>query len=454
MMDYKFIENARLRRLMQKARHKRKVLDNPNRIPEHKNAKITQKYKNVIPIPSKKKNLRKKQKSKLSFLKTYVELKIQERKEFLEGEMTSLREERKLIRPKSMEKRRLKSPPIKDLAVATKQLSSMIRTGLPLLDSLNIISDTAENPTIQYSFKEIALGISKGSTMSEMLDKYPEVFNEMYRALVNAGETAGLLPTTLDRQAKLLESLAKIKGQIKSALAYPSAIAILTLVIVFIMMIFVIPIFVDIYDQSGAPLPGITQFLIDLSDQLRSIEFYFKAIPSGIAIYLFSKYLSTRSSFIWWYDKTLLQLPITKDLVTKSCLANFSRTLSSLNSAGVPILESLTIAKKTLKNKIFSRIIENAYRDIQSGNPMHKAFDKESVIPIMFTSMFRIGEETGELSEMITKLADFYEDEVSSSVKSLTSIMEPLMIIFVAVFVGIILIAMYLPMFSMMSTVG
>ena len=453
-MDYKFIENVRLRRLMQKARHKRKVLDNPNRIPEHKNAKITQRYKNVIPIPSKKKNLRKKQKSKLSFLKTYVELKIQERKEFLEGEMTSLREGRKLIRPKSMEKRRLKSPPIKDLAVATKQLSSMIRTGLPLLDSLNIISDTAENPTIQYSFKEIALGISKGSTMSEMLDKYPEVFNEMYRALVNAGETAGLLPTTLDRQAKLLESLAKIKAQIKSALAYPSAIAILTVVIVFIMMIFVIPIFVDIYDQSGAPLPGITQLLIDLSEQLRSLQFYFKAIPSGIAIYLFSKYLSSRSSFIWWYDKTLLQLPITKDLVTKSCLANFSRTLSSLNSAGVPILESLTIAKKTLKNKIFSRIIENAYRDIQSGNPMHKAFDKESVIPIMFTSMFRIGEETGELSEMITKLADFYEDEVSSSVKSLTSIMEPLMIIFVAVFVGIILIAMYLPMFSMMSTVG
>ncbi|MBO6974096.1 MAG: type II secretion system F family protein [Prochlorococcus marinus CUG1435] len=453
-MDYKFIENARLRRLMQKARHKRKVLDNPNRVPEHKNAKITQKYKNVIPIPSKKKNLRNKQKSKLSFLKTYVELKIQERKEFLEGDMTSLREKRKLIRSKSMGKRRLKSPPIKDLAVATKQLSSMIRTGLPLLDSLNIISDTAENPTIQYSFKEIALGISKGSTMSEMLDKYPEVFNEMYRALVNAGETAGLLPTTLDRQAKLLESLAKIKGQIKSALAYPSAIAILTLVIVFIMMIFVIPIFVDIYDQSGAPLPGITQFLIDLSDQIRSIQFYYKAIPSGIAIYLFSKYLSGRSAFIWWYDKTLLQLPITKDLVTKSCLANFSRTLSSLNSAGVPILEALTIAKKTLKNKIFNRIIENAYTDIQAGNPMHKAFDKESVIPIMFTSMFRIGEETGELSEMITKLADFYEDEVSSSVKSLTSIMEPLMIIFVAVFVGIILIAMYLPMFSMMSTVG
>ena len=453
-MDYKYIENAKLRRLMQKARHKRKVLNNPNRNPEHKNAKITQKYKNVIPIPQKNQNLRKKEKNKLSILKTYVELKIQERKEFMEGEMTPLREKRKSLKPISMEGRRLKSPPIKDLAVATKQLSSMIRTGLPLLESLKIISDTSENTTIRYAFSEIALGISKGSTMSEMLDKYPEVFNEMYRALVSAGETAGLLPNTLDRQAKLLESLAKIKGQIKSAMAYPSAIAILTVIIVFIMMLFVIPIFVDIYDQSGAPLPGITQFLIDLSDQLRSINFYFKAIPSGIAFYLFYKYLSSRSAVLWWYDRTLLKLPITKDLVTKSCLANFSRTLSSLNSAGVPILEALTIAKKTLKNRIFTRIIETAYIDIQAGNPMHKAFDKESVIPIMFTSMFRIGEETGELSEMITKLADFYEDEVSSSVKSLTSIMEPLMIIFVAIFVGIILIAMYLPMFSMMSTVG
>tara|TARA_B100000963_G_scaffold359164_1_gene385662 strand:+ start:143 stop:1504 length:1362 start_codon:yes stop_codon:yes gene_type:complete len=453
-MDYKFIENAKLRRLMQKARYKRKVINNPNRPPEHEQAKIQQKYKNVIPVPSKRKEQRKVQKSKISILKTYVELKIQERKEFIEGDMPALREKRKLLKPKSMEGRRLKKPPMKDLAVATKQLSSMIRTGLPLLDSLNIISDTSEDTTISYAFKEIGLGISKGATMSEMLDKFPEVFNEMYRALVNAGETAGLLPTTLDRQAKLLESLAKIKGQIRSAMSYPIAIAALTIIIVFIMMLFVIPIFVDIYDSSGAPLPGITQMLIDISNQLRSIDFYLKAIPSGIAFYILFKYFSTRSSVLWWYDKTLLQLPITKDLVTKSCLANFSRTLSSLNSAGVPILESLTIAKKTLKNRVFSRIIEKAYIDIQAGNPIYKALDNESVVPVMFTSMFRIGEETGELSEMITKLADFYEDEVSTSVKSLTSIMEPLMIIFVAVFVGIILIAMYLPMFSMMQTVG
>ena len=407
---------------------------------------------NILPI--KNKAIRKKQKSKISTLKTYVELKIKERKEYLEGETGALRVKQVIKKPKSMEGRRVKSPPVKDLAVATKQLSSMIRTGLPLLDALKIISDTTENTSIKYVFKEIAIGISKGATISEMLDKYPEVFNEMYRALVNAGETAGMLPDTLDRQAKLLESLAKIKGQIQSAMAYPIAIATLTLVVVFIMMIFVIPIFVDIYDQSGATLPGITQMLVNLSNQLKSIEFYFKAIPSGFMIYWLYLYLSNRSYILWWYDKTLLKLPLTKDLVTKSCLANFARTLSSLNSAGVPILESLLIAKKTLSNRVFSRIIEKVYSDIQTGNPIYRVLAQEQLIPVMFSSMFRIGEETGELSQMITKLADFYEDEVTETVKALTSIMEPLMIVFVAVFVGVILIAMYLPMFSMMETVG
>ena len=437
---------------MEKARYKRKVIKNKNQDSELDNKLIKKKMQNVLPI--KNKSIRKKQKSKISTLKTYVELKIQERKEYLEGETSALRAKTKLVRPKSMKGRRVKKPPVKDLAVATKQLSSMIRTGLPLLEALKIISDTTENTSIKYVFQEIAVGITKGSTISEMLEKYPEVFNEMYRALVNAGETAGLLPDTLDRQAKLLESLAKIKGQIQSAMAYPIAIGTLTLVVVFIMMIFVIPIFKDIYDQSNASLPAITQFLVDLSNQLKSIGFYIKAIPSILLIYWSYLYFSKKAYVLWWYDKTLLKFPLTKDLVTKSCLANFSRTLSSLNSAGVPILESLLIAKKTLTNRVFSRVIEKVYRDIQTGNPIHRVLSQEQIIPIMFTSMFRIGEETGELSQMISKLADFYEDEVSASVKTLTSIMEPLMIVFVAVFVGLILIAMYLPMFSMMDTVG
>ena len=434
---------------METARDRRKGIP----LKDIENKIIKKKMENVLPI--KDKSIRKKQKSKISTLKTYVELRIKERQQYLDGETSgALRGENKIIKPKRMEGRRVKSPPVKDLAVATKQLSSMIRTGLPLLEALKIISDTTENVSIKYVFREIALGISKGLTISEMLDKYPEVFDEMYRALVSAGETAGLLPDTLDRQAKLLESLAKIKGQIQSALAYPIAIASLTIIVVVIMMIFVIPIFVDIYDQSGADLPAITQLLVDFSNQLKSIEFYFKAIPTGFAIYWFYLYLSSKSYILWWFDKSLLRFPITKDLVTKSCLANFSRTLSSLNSAGVPILESLQIAKKTLSNRVFSRIIEKVYKDIQTGNPIYRVLSQEELIPVMFASMFRIGEETGELSQMINKLADFYEDEVEASVKSLTSIMEPLMIVFVAVFVGAILIAMYLPMFSMMNSVG
>ena len=447
-MDYKYIQNPKLRRLMETGRNRRTGIEEV----KSENKIIKKKMENVLPI--KDKSIRKKQKAKISTLKTYVDLRIKERKEFLGGDTDSLRVKSKLKKPRSMLGRRVKSPPVKDLAIATKQLSSMIRTGLPLLEALKIISDTTENTSIKFVFSEIALGISQGSTISEMLDKYPEVFNEMYRALVSAGETAGLLPDTLDRQAKLLESLAKIKGQIKSAMAYPIAIASLTIIVVFIMMIFVIPIFVDIYDQSGADLPAITQILVDFSNQLKSKEFYFKAIPTGFAIYWFYLYVSNKPYVLWWYDKTLLKLPITKDLVTKSCLANFARTLSSLNSAGVPILESLVIAKKTLSNRVFSRIIEKVYSDIQKGNPIYRVLSQEHLIPVMFSSMFRIGEETGELSQMITKLADFYEDEVSESVKALTSIMEPMMIVFVAVFVGLILIAMYLPMFSMMSTVG
>ena len=447
-MDYKYIQNDKLRRLMETGRNRRKGIEDVSL----ENKIIKKKMENVLPI--KNKSVRKKQKTKISTLKTYVDRKIKERKEYLDGDTGVLQAKSKLKKPKSMEGRRIKSPPVKDLAVATKQLSSMIRTGLPLLEALKIISDTTENTSIKYVFREIALGISQGSTISEMLDKYPEVFNDMYRALVNAGETAGLLPDTLDRQAQLLESLAKIKGQIKSAMAYPIAIASLTIIVVFIMMIFVIPIFVDIYDQSGADLPAITQMLVDFSNQVKSTEFYFKAIPTGLAIYWFYLYLSNKSYVLWWYDKTLLKLPLTKDLVTKSCLANFARTLSSLNSAGVPILESLLIAKKTLSNRVFTRIIEKVYLDIQKGNPIYRVLSQEQLIPVMFSSMFRIGEETGEISQMITKLADFYEDEVTESVKALTSILEPLMIIFVAVFVGGILIAMYLPMFSMMSTVG
>ena len=352
-------------------------------------------------------------------------------------------------------RKRLKPPSTKTLAVATKQLSSMIKTGLPLLEALNILSESSDDKTLKAVFKEASIGISRGATLQEILEKHPDVFDDMYLALVSAGETAGLLPKVLDREAKLLESLSKIKGQIQSALTYPIAIFVLTVIVIIVMLVFVIPVFTDMYSSSGTKLPALTQFLVDASNLIKDPSFLLKSIPTLIIGFLLAKSQMKTNKFINWRDSLLLKLPITKDLVTKSCLANFSRTLSSLNSAGVPILEALMISKRTLGNRVFQRIVDKMNTEIQAGKPIYKVLALEvKVIPIMFTSMFRIGEETGELSEMVDKLADFYEDEVSTSVKSLTSILEPLMIVFVAIVVAFILVAMYLPMFNMMSTVG
>ena len=420
-MEYKFVGDPKLRERLEKARNQNK-------------SKIKNDNSTVSNVDEKKALNKSLEKKKNKKNKKFESLKSKKKKN---------------------KKRRLKPPSTKTLAVATKQLSSMIRTGLPLLEALNILSESSDDKTLKAVFKEASIGISRGATFQEILEKHPEVFDEMYLALVSAGETAGLLPEVLDREAKLLESLSKIKGQIKSALTYPIAIFALTIIVIIIMLVFVIPIFVDMYSSSGADLPGLTQFLVDASNAIKDPAFLMKTLPViAVLFFLIKKQIKT-NKFINWRDSMLLKLPITKDLVTKSCLANFSRTLSSLNSAGVPILEALMISKRTLGNRVFQRIADRMNTEIQAGQPIYKVLALEvKVIPIMFTSMFRIGEETGELSEMVDKLADFYEDEVSTSVKSLTSVLEPLMIVFVAIVVAFILVAMYLPMFNMMSTVG
>ena len=351
-------------------------------------------------------------------------------------------------------KKRIKKPSTKNLALATKQLASMLKTGLPLLEALNILSESTDDKSLRLVFKDAAISISRGSSFVSTLEKYPDVFDEMYLALVSAGEVAGLLDQVLERESILLESLSKIKGQIKSALAYPLAIFALTVIVVVIMLLFVIPVFQDMYSSSGADLPGLTQFMVDASNFLRDPLQILKLIPLLFILVFLSKILFKKESFHFWKDSLLLKLPLTKELITKSSLANFSRTLSALNSAGVPILESLLIAKRTIGNRIFKRIVNKMNEEIQYGQPLYKVLASEKVIPILFTSMFRIGEETGELSEMVNKLADFYEDEVETSVKGLTSLLEPLMIVFVSGVVAFILVAMYLPMFNMMNTVN
>ena len=360
---------------------------------------------------------------------------------------------RRVISGSTPSRKRYPKPSTKDLAISTKQLASMIRTGLPLLEALNIISSSSDNKSLKSIYKEISIGISKGTTLLENLALYPNIFDEMYLALVSAGEAAGKLPEVLDRESKLLESLAKIKGQIRSAMAYPIGISVITFVVVIIMLVYVMPVFVEMYSKSGADLPGLTQFLVDASNIITDPMFLVKLLPISIVSFLIIRFLSKQEPVLLWKDRLFLKIPVVSGLVTKSSLANFSRTLSSLNDAGVPILEALQISKRTLSNRVFKNVITKMYYEIESGQPIHKALERDKIIPVMFTSMFRIGEETGELSEMVNKLADFYEDEVSESVKALTSIMEPLMIVFVAGVVAVMLIAMYLPMFFMFETI-
>ena len=225
------------------------------------------------------------------------------------------------------------------------------------------------------------------------------------------------------------------------------------IVVVIIMLVYVMPVFVAMYSKSGADLPALTQLLVNASNTITDPKFLLKLIPFSVSAFFLLRFLRRQEFVLMWIDRMMLKLPVVKGLVTKSSLANFSRTLSSLNDAGVPILEALQISKRTLSNRVFRNVIAKMYYEIESGQPIHRVLERDPIIPVMFTAMFRIGEETGELSEMVNKLADFYEDEVSESVKALTSIMEPLMIVFVAGVVAIMLIAMYLPMFFMFETI-
>lgn len=348
---------------------------------------------------------------------------------------------------------KVKQPSTKSLALATKQLSSMVKTGLPIVEALKLVAETSDDKNIRISFMDISEGIGKGNSIVSMLERYPQVFDEMYVALADAGEQAGLLAEVLEREAKLLETLARLKAQIQSAMTYPMAIGALVVIVVIVMLLFVIPIFADIYKSSGASLPGLTQFLLDASNWLRSVENLIKLTIGIIVSWNLITWLRKQESVNLFIDKSILKVPVAGELVMKSNLANFSRTLASLNTAGVPLLESLVIAKRTLGNRVYRDIIERMHTSIMKGDQISALISEEKAIPKMFSAMFRIGEETGELSNMVDKLADFYEDEVSTSVKSLTSILEPMMIVVVAGVVAVILIAMYLPMFNMMSTV-
>jgi type IV pilus assembly protein PilC len=343
--------------------------------------------------------------------------------------------------------------PIKEKAVFSRQLATLINAGVAIVRSLGVLSDQCTNPKMKQALIDISNDVQSGVNLSDAMRKHPDCFDGLYVSMIQAGEVGGVLDEVLSRLAKLLEDVARLQNQIKSALAYPVVVGFLATSIFVGMTVFLIPIFAGIFKDLGTELPALTQFLMTCSEILRSfwslaiVGFF---IGAGIA---YKQYYKTRVGKET-IDRLSLKMPLFGDLIQKSSVARFSRTFGALTRSGVPILTSLEIVRDTSGNQVVSNAIDAARLEIQQGGMISIALQKEKVFPAMAIQMINIGEETGELDAMLMKIADFYEDEVEQTVKALTSILEPLMIVVLGGMVGTIILAMYLPLFKVFEKLG
>ncbi|BAZ66329.1 MAG: type II secretion system F family protein [Pelatocladus maniniholoensis HA4357-MV3] len=342
---------------------------------------------------------------------------------------------------------------VKDKAVFSRQFAALVNAGVAIVRSLGVLSEQCSNPKLKQSLVDISNDVQNGINLSDAMRKHPDCFDGLYVSMIQAGEVGGVLDEVLNRLAKLLEDVARLQNQIKSALAYPVAVSIIAVSIFVGMTVFLIPIFAKIFQELGTELPPLTQFMMFCSETLRSwriLVVIVSLIGSGIA---YKQYYKTRIGKET-IDRLSLKMPLFGDLIQKSSVARFSRTFGALTRSGVPILTSLEIVRDTSGNQVVSNAIDGARAEIQQGGMISIALQKEQVFPPMAIQMISIGEETGELDGMLMKIADFYEDEVEQAVKALTSVLEPIMIVVLGGMVGTILMSMYLPLFKVFEKLG
>ena len=342
---------------------------------------------------------------------------------------------------------------IKDKAVFSRQFSVMINAGVGIVRCLGVLGDQCGNPKMRKALQAISTEVQQGSPLSEAMAKHPECFDELYVSMVEAGETGGVLDEVLNRLSKLLEDMARLKNQIKSAMTYPVAVGILAVIVFFGMTIFLIPVFAKIFIDLNVPLPALTQFMLFLSGVMRSWLILIPIVTIVATVFLLRRYYKTPMGRLQ-IDQFFLKMPLFGDLNEKSAVARFCRVFGTLTRSGVPILSSLDIVGNTVGNQVIANAISGAKAEIQQGGMMSLALQKANVFPALAIQMISIGEETGELDAMMMKVADFYEDEVEQAVKALTSIIEPLMMVGIAGIVGTILLSMYLPMFKIFDALG
>ena len=339
-----------------------------------------------------------------------------------------------------------------DLVVFTRQLATMIDAGMAMVQSLQALAEQTSNKVMRDVIKDVCTRVEGGDSFSEALCKHPKVFNKLYFSMVSAGEKGGLLAEILARLATYLENTARLRKKVKSAMMYPVAVTIVAISITIFLLVKVVPVFGDVYKGFGSKLPAPTQALINLSNFVQAYILYIVLGAGGLA-YAWFAYLKTKNGREVW-DRNRIRLPIFGHIAHKICLARFTRTLASLVRSGVPILEVLQVVANTCGNMVMEKAIRTASNDIERGEGLANAMGKHPVFPSMIVRMMTAGEQTGKLEQMLERISDFLDEEIETTLSGLTSLIEPLLIVFLGVTVGGIAICMFLPIFKMSEIIN
>lgn len=346
----------------------------------------------------------------------------------------------------------MRGVPARDLTVMARQLATMISSGLALTRALWVLQEQSENRLLRRTVAAVRADVEAGLAFSQALARHPRVFNDLFVAMVQAGETGGNLDEVLERVAVRLEKDESLRRTVRSAMVYPSLIAAFAVAVLVGMVLFIIPVFADMFSDLGGELPAVTRFMIGVSDAMRTFWYLFVGVPI-VAAWLFVRWKSSERGRRTW-DAMKLRMPFRiGGIVRKIAIARFARTLGTLTASGVPILQALDITARTAGNRVISDPIAGVAERVKEGQPLAAPLARTGVFPPMVIHMLAVGEETGALDTMLHKLADFYDDEVSAQLKSLTSVIEPVMMMVVGAIVGLVVISMYLPMFSIFDLV-
>ncbi|MET0127592.1 MAG: type II secretion system F family protein [Solirubrobacterales bacterium] len=353
---------------------------------------------------------------------------------------------------------RFKSVNMRNLAVFSRQFATLIQSGMPMLRSLYTLEEQTQDEMLKPAIASLRADVEAGSSLNQAMERQPGIFDPLYRSMVQAGEGSGRLEQSLDRVAIQLEKLDALRRQVKSAMMYPAVVFTVAMIVMIVIVAFVVPVFVGIFEEiasengTSSELPLMTKITVGVSEAVTS-KFYIVAPLLAVAAYIFIRWKKSERGRTAW-DRFKLRIPMKiGDVVQKVALARWSRTFSGTVASGVPILQAIQISGQTAGNAVIQEAMDNVYASVKKGGSIAKPLEEASVFPPMVSHMVAVGEESGQLEQMLEKIADFYDAEVDAKVKALTSLIEPVMIVLVGVVVGFIVISMYLPIFSLYDNI-